>query len=75
MVGGPTFLIHFDSKHDSLKRILTGLKTSYLLNFWGKFGGGIAAGLHFCFCFPLIVSYKAAIERPIATASYGCLWL
>ena len=47
------------------------LESYHLLYFWGKFGGGIAAGLHFCYCFPLIVSYKAAVERSIATASYG----
>lgn len=61
-----------DSKHESLKRILTGLNLIICFNFWGKFGGGTAAGLHFCFCFPLIVSYKASVERSIAAASYGC---
>lgn len=48
------------------------LESYRLLIFWGKFGGGISAGLHFCFCFPPMYHMRLSFERSIAAAPYGC---
>lgn len=49
------------------------LKSDCLLIFWGKFGGGTSAGLHFCFCFPQCIIQGS--RRALICRRTSWLWL
>lgn len=55
------------------------LESYCLLIFWGKFGRGTSAGLHFCFCFPPMYHMRLSSSGQLpphlmAVAAAACYW-